>query len=112
MFIGGGKLKINKLITIGTILCISPMLLFVSKYNQLPDELPIQFKLSGEVSNTAPKAIVVFLMPIIFALLNIIIYYKYKNNVSYDSKKTSYINVFIPILFFAIQLFTFFVALY
>jgi uncharacterized membrane protein len=101
-------MKINKLLTVGTLLCITPMAFYVSKYNQLPDEIPVQFKLSGEVSNTAPKAFVVFLMPVFFALINIFIYYKYKNNVSYDSKKVMYINLLIPILFFAMQLVTFF----
>ncbi|MDQ7024905.1 MAG: DUF1648 domain-containing protein [Anaerolineae bacterium] len=50
--------------------CIGIMLVTsLILYPSLPDELPIHWNLSGEVDDTAPKAIAVFIMPLVAILV-------------------------------------------
>ena len=101
--------KNQYILFIGSIICILPIFLFLSKYNQLPDRIPIQFGLSGKVTNTAPKDIFIYGMPAGAILLNILIYYKNKNKVEGNSLIIG--NIVFPLLFLILELVTFYIIL-
>lgn len=94
----------QKILLVGCLLCIFPMFLFLLRYNQLPAEIPIQFSFSGEVSNTAPKAVFVFIMPIAASLLNVFAYAKGNG----DEDKIIPGNLLVPAIFIIINIVTFF----
>ncbi len=58
---------------IGTVICILTMVIFLIFYRQLPDQVPIHFDSSGNVNSSWPKQAVVFGLPVVFVLLNIIV---------------------------------------
>ncbi|MTK10047.1 MAG: DUF1648 domain-containing protein [Hungatella sp.] len=60
---------------IGTVICILTMVIFLIFYNKLPDQVPIHFDSKGNVNSYWPKRAVVFGLPVIFELLNIIASY-------------------------------------
>lgn len=93
----------------GILVCILPLFLFLSKYNQLPDQIPIQFSLSGNVTNTAPKDIFIYAMPAGAILLNIMIYFKNKNKLKENG--ISWANIIFPLLFLILELVTYYMVL-
>jgi uncharacterized membrane protein len=100
-------MKKNTIILIaGTLLCFIPLILFLTHYNQLPAEIPIQFSFTGKVNNTAPKDVFIFAMPVVAALLNIYAYFKGNRG----ENKIIIGNIVLPILFLTIQLVTFFMV--
>ncbi|MDR2965534.1 MAG: SdpI family protein [Treponema sp.] len=67
-------MKINTLIlVITTIVCLLPIILALVIYDDLPDQVTMQWNLSGNPNWSAPKAVAAFGMPVFFAMLNIII---------------------------------------
>ena len=64
--------KFNSTFFITTILCFVPMILGIVLWDKLPSELPMNYGFNNEIRHLAPKWINVILLPIIFAVLNII----------------------------------------
>lgn len=62
----------KKHLIIGTVICAATMLLFLAFNSKLPETVPIQFTTDGSVGNTLPKTLLVFGLPVIFAVLNLI----------------------------------------
>ncbi|CVI72578.1 hypothetical protein BN3660_02650 [Eubacteriaceae bacterium CHKCI004] len=62
----------KKHIIIGSIICLATLLIFLAFWGQLPAEVPIHFDSAGNVNSTLPKAVVVFGIPLICSLLNVI----------------------------------------
>ena len=62
------KRKIHLLI--GTAICAATMLLFLSFWNKLPSNIPLQITVDGSAGNVVPKPLFVFGMPVIFAVIN------------------------------------------
>lgn len=74
-------------------------------YPSLPDELPIHWNLSGEVDDTAPKAIAVLIMPVlatvVFAITYIVPYIDPRRD-SYKKFAPSYERVRLAIVIFMV----------
>ena len=64
--------KFNSTFFITTILCFVPMILGIVLWDKLPSELPMNYGFNNEIRHLAPKWVNVILLPIIFAVLNII----------------------------------------
>jgi len=62
----------KKHLVIGTAICAATILLFLVFNNQLPDLVPVQISIGGSVGNALPKPLVVFGMPVVFAVVNIV----------------------------------------
>lgn len=101
--------KNQSILLAGILVCILPIFLFISKYDQLPDQIPIQFSFSGKVTNTAPKDIFIYGMPAGAILLNILIYFKNKNKLKENG--TSWANIIFPLLFLILELVTYYMVL-
>nr|WP_308741834.1 DUF1648 domain-containing protein [uncultured Anaerocolumna sp.] len=55
--------KTHYILMAGILVCVLPIFLFLSRYNELPDHIPIQFDLSGKATNTLPKDIFIYGTP-------------------------------------------------
>ena len=101
--------KSHYILIVGILVCVLPVFLFLSKYNELPDEIPIQFSMSGKATNTLPKDIFIYGMPVGAILLNLLVYFKNKNK----SKDSGIIwgNIIFPLLFLILELVTFYIIL-
>ena|GEM_PF-495183 len=65
-------MKNSKLhLIIGTVICVSTMILFLAFWNKLPDVVPLQITADGSAGNSFPKPSLVFGLPIIFAVFNL-----------------------------------------
>ena len=53
-------------------ICLLPIVLGVVLYDRLPASIPIHFDFAGNPDNWAPKALVVFGLPVFLCLINII----------------------------------------
>jgi uncharacterized membrane protein len=58
---------------LSSIICLSPMILALALYNDLPEQIVMQWDVNGNPNWYAPKAAAAFGMPLFFMLLNIII---------------------------------------
>ena len=56
----------------GTIICLATILLFLAFGGRLPDNVPLQISADGSVGNTLPKPLLVFGMPLVFAIVQIV----------------------------------------
>ena len=65
-------MKMKKHIAIGSVICLATLLIFLVFWGQLPADVPIHFDSAGNANSTLPKAVVVFGIPLICALLNLI----------------------------------------
>lgn len=57
---------------IGTIICLATMGIFILFQDLLPDVVPVQITVSGEVGNTLPKSFVMFGIPLLFSFINLL----------------------------------------
>ena len=64
-------MKDKKLLLLTSLVCLIPSVVGAFLYSQLPDLMPVQWGLNGQVSNQAPKWFAVFGLPLFFALFNI-----------------------------------------
>lgn len=64
--------KETKHLLIGTAICISTMLLFFLFRDKLPDSVPVQITTDGTAGNRIPKPVFIYVVPVIFAVVNII----------------------------------------
>ncbi len=62
----------NKVVIIGTILCLLPIIFGIIYYNKLPDNIPTRFGFDGQVNGYTQKTVFVFAFPIAMALLNML----------------------------------------
>ncbi|WP_099206044.1 SdpI family protein [Scatolibacter rhodanostii] len=62
--------KLDKFTIITTLLCLVPIILGVFYYDQLPQTMATQWKGTNEVSNTSPKWVGVFGIPMVMAVVN------------------------------------------
>ncbi|WP_329383049.1 SdpI family protein [Anaerofustis sp. HA2171] len=67
------KIKINKEIILSTICCFIPTILCLFVYDKLPGSLPIHFDASGNPDGYVSKEIFIFVMPFIYAALNLLV---------------------------------------
>jgi len=60
-------------IILTTLVCLLPMLLAAVLYDKLPDRIPIHFDINGNANGYASKAAAGFIMPPVFAALNLFV---------------------------------------
>lgn len=65
-------MKQNKMTLVTTAICLLPMLLALAVYERLPDLVAIHFNFAGEADSYAPKAVAVFALPLMLAVINLI----------------------------------------
>lgn len=92
--------RFNFTILITSLLCFVPMIAGLILWNKLPDELPTNYNLNNEVGNVAPKWINVILLPIFFAILNIIVNIRIspKTEENVGKRLASFVVWLVPIL--------------
>ncbi|MDR3148494.1 MAG: DUF1648 domain-containing protein [Oscillospiraceae bacterium] len=56
----------------GTAICAATVLLFLAFNDRLPENIPIQIGVTGNVSKAVPKPLFVFGFPIVFSVINLI----------------------------------------
>ena len=61
----------KKHIIVGSLICVATVLIFLIFWGKLPTDVPIHFDSSGNANSTLPKAVVVFGIPAICAILNV-----------------------------------------
>ncbi len=61
----------KKHIIVGSLICVATVLIFLVFWGKLPADVPIHFDSSGNANSTLPKAVVVFGIPAICAILNV-----------------------------------------
>ena len=67
-------MKNNSFILVLTsIICLSPIILALTVYNDLPENIAMQWSFDGSPNWFAPKATAAFGMPIFFAVLNVLV---------------------------------------
>ncbi len=59
-----------KQISLSILLCLLPILLGLILWNQLPEQIPIQFNSAQQVNTYAPKALAIFGLPVFFAAVD------------------------------------------
>lgn len=74
------KKKSNKTLIITTILCLLPVILAVLLYNRLPEQIAIHFDASGAPDNYLPKALAVFGLPVLMAVINLYTHFRIDND--------------------------------
>ena len=65
------KKKIDMLLILTTSVCLLPIVLSTVLYPELPGEIPVHFNIAGQADNYLPKAVVCFVLPFIFAGINL-----------------------------------------
>ncbi len=65
----------KKNVIIGSVICFCTIIIFLAFYNKLPANVPIHFDSSGNANSTWPKEAVVFGVPVVAILLNMIAAY-------------------------------------
>jgi len=61
------------ILALTSIICLLPVILGLAVYSDLPDQAAMQWDLEGNPIWYAPKAIAVFGLPLLFAVLNIVV---------------------------------------
>ena len=70
----------NKTLVITTILCLLPIILGIAVYDRLPDQVAIHFDSQGNPDNYLSKALAVFGLPVVMALINLYINFRMNND--------------------------------
>lgn len=58
-----------------TILCLLPILFGILVYGRLPEQVPSQFDFNGNIKGTMARAHMVFLLPAMMAILNVLVHF-------------------------------------
>jgi uncharacterized membrane protein len=75
MIFFGSKIKINlAMLVLSSVACLLPIILALAIYNDLPEQMAMQWGLDGNPNWYAHKTVAVFGLPLIFMALNIIVY--------------------------------------
>lgn len=69
--VGDENPVLDKTLIITTLLCLAPMFLGIIVYRSLPERIPSHFDFNGNVTGDMNKNGMVFLMPLLFAAVNV-----------------------------------------
>ncbi len=72
--------KIDKFTVITSLLCLVPIILGIIYYQQLPENMATQWREQNTVSNTSPKWLTIFGIPVIMAGGNLILNFAAQND--------------------------------
>lgn len=62
----------RKLLWLTSLVCLTPILMGIMLWQQLPAQIPIHFDFAGEPDQYASKTMVVFGIPLLMAILNVV----------------------------------------
>ena len=79
----------RKTMILTCMLCLLPMALGLYFYKELPEQMPIHWNAAGEVDGYAPKMLTVFGFPVLFAVLELLMFFVILN----DPKKQNQSNI-------------------
>lgn len=96
-------LKDNKkfLMGISTCICLLPVILGVSVYGRLPDQIPIHFDSLGNPDDYVSKFMVCFGMSLFFTLINFVLHFNLETNPKKQNqspKKKAFLMWLMPVL--------------
>lgn len=60
------------LMILSSVICLLPLILSFVVYNDLPEQIAVQWSNTGDPTNIVPKAFAAFGMPLIFTVLNVV----------------------------------------
>ncbi len=66
----------KKHIIFSTLLCAMTLVIFLAFYSKLPESVPVHFDFSGNANSYLPRNIVIFVIPTICILLNLLAGFK------------------------------------
>lgn len=84
----------KKHIIISTVLCAMTLVVFLAFYGKLPESVPVHFDSSGNANSYLPRNIMVFGIPAICVLLNLLAGFK----VSKQEDKATFMFYIIPVV--------------
>ena len=61
----------KRFVFLSTIICLLPVALYLIVYDQLPEQMGMQWDLEGNVNWYAPRAVAVFAVPFTLALIHL-----------------------------------------
>ena len=65
--------KNRKFLILSTLVCLSPILMYLAVYNQLPDYMVQHWGAGGTPTWSAPKHLAIFITPVMLAVINLIV---------------------------------------
>ena len=86
--------KIDKFTVITSLLCLVPIILGIIYYQQLPEDMATQWREQNTVSNTSPKWLTIFGIPVIMAGVNLILNFAAQNDPKKKILMTRFLNLF------------------
>lgn len=104
----------NKTTVISTVLCLLPIVLSVTLYQKLPDQIAVHFNSAGQPDNYLPKAVAAFGLPVLMAIINLYSQFRITQDPKVDHASISLRNFsrwLIPIISLVIIPVTLFMAL-
>ncbi|GAB6926554.1 SdpI family protein [Paenibacillus sp. JCM 10914] len=66
--------KSKSILIITTLVCLLPIILSLSMYDRLPDQVAVHWDIAGNPDNFMPKAVAAFVLPVSMAVLNLVVY--------------------------------------
>lgn len=91
----------KKLLFLTTLLSALPLVLGVANWNLIPQDIPVHWEAIGEADRFAPKAVVVFLLPLAFVTIHILCHFLATREEVVESRTSDFeglIYWFIPLL--------------
>ncbi|VTR35139.1 Immunity protein sdpI [Actinobacillus pleuropneumoniae] len=72
---GGNKMrkKNSSMLVLTTLICLLPIILSMTLYSQLPEQVAVHWDAAGNPDNYVPKAVAAFMLPLITAVINVIV---------------------------------------
>ncbi|MCD8036238.1 MAG: DUF1648 domain-containing protein [Clostridiales bacterium] len=89
----------RKQLLLTIIICLLPAAVGLILYGSLPEQIPVQWGISGDVSSYAPKWFAVLGMPVFFALCDLFCHWKVnKNEFEYPKAMIAFMKYVCPVL--------------
>ncbi|MNW27655.1 Immunity protein SdpI [compost metagenome] len=83
------RIKGSSMQIITTVVCVLPIILSMTLYQQLPAQVAVHWDIAGNPDNYVPKAVAAFVFPLCLAALNVIVHIVINN----DPKKMNVVPV-------------------
>ncbi|MGE7823560.1 SdpI family protein [Paenibacillus sp. NPDC093718] len=72
--------KNSSMLVITTLICLLPIILSMTLYNQLPEQVAVHWDAAGNPDNYVSKAVAAFVFPLFTAVLNVIVHVGLNND--------------------------------
>ncbi|WP_025679335.1 SdpI family protein [Paenibacillus massiliensis] len=74
------RIKGSSMQLITTVVCVLPIILSLTLYQQLPPQVAVHWDVAGKPDNYMSKAVVAFVLPLCLAALNVIVHFVINND--------------------------------